>query len=83
MKLEVAERLAEKVADVRMKNYIAQCGEMKSDIDYFGAIKILSNAGVVLDIKVVWDATQLDLNQKIWVLNFMMLIVNTTLCLLS
>ena len=63
-KPEVAERLAEKVADVRMKNYIAPCGKTKSDIDYFGAIKILSDAGVVLDIRVVWDATRSELNQK-------------------
>lgn len=82
-KQNVAEQLAEKVSECRMKNYIAPCGENRSDIDYFAVPKVTDDKGNVTDIRVVYNATSCKLNAKVWAPNFWMPTVDTPLRSLS
>ena len=61
-----------------MKNYISPAGLTISDVDYFPVPKIVIN-GVILDIRVVYDATWSLLNAKVWSPNLFMPIISTPL----
>ena len=75
---ELACQLATKIGDVQMKNYISPVGLTLSDVDYFPVPKIVID-GVIIDIRVVYDATRSLLNAKVWSPNFFMPTIATPL----
>lgn len=75
-------QLATRIGDVRRKSYISPCGKTKISADYFAVPKVVLD-GVLVDVRVVYNATKSSLNLKAWAPNFWMHSVDTPLCSLS
>ena len=68
---ELRKWVAEKVCDVRRKEYIAPRKTL-SYIDFFAVPKTVDNNGNVMEIRMVYNGTSCGLNDCVWAPNFWM-----------
>ena len=68
---ELRKWVAEKVCDVRAKEYIAE-GQTLSFIDFFAVPKTVDSKGNVTEIRMVYNGTSCGLNDCVWAPNFWM-----------
>mmetsp|Transcript_3377 Transcript_3377/g.5154 ORF Transcript_3377/g.5154 Transcript_3377/m.5154 type:complete len:364 (+) Transcript_3377:1128-2219(+) len=69
---DMAERLADKIHDQRVKTYIAPADQpTQSDVDYFGVPKtVCPETNELLDICIVFNGTSSGLNDSVWAPSF-------------